>query len=38
MLGGAEVTQKTWDHAQEMLELSKKKKKTKKSKEDKILS
>ena len=38
MLGGAEVTQKTWDHAQEMLELSQKIKKTKKSKEDKILS
>lgn len=38
MLGGAEVTQKTWDHAQEMLELSQKIKKSKKSKEDKILS
>ncbi|AWW28227.1 DNA repair protein RecN [Acetobacterium sp. KB-1] len=38
MLGGAEVTRKTWEHAQEMLELSQKIKKTKKSKEDKILS
>ena len=38
MLGGAEVTRKTWEHAQEMLELSQKVKKTKKSKEDKILS
>lgn len=38
MLGGAEVTQKTWEHAQEMLELSQKIKKMKKSKEDKILS
>ncbi|MBC3797452.1 DNA repair protein RecN [Acetobacterium tundrae] len=38
MLGGAEVTQKTWDHAQEMLELSQKAKKTKKMKENKILS
>lgn len=38
MLGGAEVTQKTWEHAQEMLELSQKIKKSKKSKEDKILS
>ncbi|WP_373482358.1 DNA repair protein RecN [Acetobacterium sp.] len=38
MLGGAEVTRKTWEHAQEMLELSQKIKKSKKSKEDKILS
>ncbi len=38
MLGGAEVTQKTWEHAQEMLELSQKIKKSKKSKDDKILS
>ena len=38
MLGGAEVTPKTWEHAQEMLELSQKIKKSKKSKEDKILS
>lgn len=38
MLGGAEVTQKTWEHAQEMLELSEKIKKTKKLKESKILS
>ena len=30
MLGGAKVTQKTWDHAQEMLELSQKIKKDKK--------
>ncbi|MGL4607228.1 MAG: DNA repair protein RecN [Eubacteriaceae bacterium] len=37
MLGGAEVTQKTWEHAQEMLELSKKLKKAKKIKESKIL-
>jgi DNA repair protein RecN (Recombination protein N) len=38
MLGGAEVTQKTLEHAQEMLELSQKIKKAKKSKENKILS
>ena len=38
MLGGAEVTRKTWEHAQEMLELSQKVKKSKKSKENKILS
>ena len=37
MLGGAEVTRKTWEHAQEMLELSQKIKKDKKSKENKIL-
>ncbi|MGV8906962.1 MAG: DNA repair protein RecN [Acetobacterium sp.] len=30
MLGGAKVTQKTWDHAQEMLELSQKIKKDRK--------
>lgn len=30
MLGGAEVTRKTWEHAQEMLELSQKIKKSKK--------
>jgi DNA repair protein RecN (Recombination protein N) len=30
MLGGVELTQKTWDHAQEMLELSQKVKKSKK--------
>lgn len=38
MLGGAEVTRKTWEHAQEMLELSQKIKKTKKIKENKKLS
>ncbi len=38
MLGGAQVTQKTFEHAQEMLELSQKIKKSKKIKESKILS
>jgi DNA repair protein RecN (Recombination protein N) len=38
MLGGAAVTRKTLEHAQEMLELSQKIKKAKKNKENKILS